>query len=105
SARPWPIAPSGEKVKPSVTANIALSAGGLAALGLPPDILCTFPPEFQEGIASPVRSRILGDTEESDPVGWELGGTGKPPIHAILVVHAASDAGLEAACRAQRTLL
>ncbi len=46
--------------------------------------LCTFPPEFQEGIANADRSRILGDTEESDPVEWELGGTGKPPIHAVV---------------------
>ena len=105
SARPWPIAPNGQKVKPSVALNIAFTADGLAAFGLPPQVLCTFPPEFQEGIACPIRSRILGDTEESDPVEWELGGIGKPPIHAVLVVHAASDAGLEAACRAQRTLL
>ena len=103
SSRPWPKV-NGEKVKPSVTLNIAFTAEGLAALGLPPQALCTFPPEFQEGIASPLRSRILGDTEESDPLEWELGGTGKPPIHAVLVVHATSEA-LEAACRAQRTLL
>ena len=105
SARPWPIASNGEKVKPPVTLNIAFSADGLAAVGLPPQVLCTFPLEFQEGIASPIRSKILGDTEESDPVEWELGGTGKPPIHAVLLVHAASEAGLEAACRAQRSLL
>jgi Dyp-type peroxidase family len=105
SARPWPIAPDGQKVKPSVTLNIAFSAEGLAAFGLPPEVLCTFSPEFREGMAHPIRSRILGDTEESDPIEWELGGTGKPPIHAVLVVHAASETGLEAACRAQRTLL
>jgi Dyp-type peroxidase family len=105
SARPWPIAPDGKKVKPLLSVNIAFTAGGLAALGLPPQVLCTFPPEFQEGIASSIRSRILGDTEESDPVEWELGGTGTPPIHAVVIVHAVSDAGLEAACEAQRTLL
>ena len=71
SARPWTIAPNGEKAKPPVTVNIAFTASGLAALGLPPHVLCTFPPEFQEGIASPGRSRILGDTEESDPAQWE----------------------------------
>jgi hypothetical protein len=105
SARPWPTAPNGGKLKPPVTVNIAFTAGGLRAFGLPPQILCTFPPEFQEGMASSNRSRILGDTEESDPIEWELGGPGTPPIHAVLVVHAASDAALESACRAQQTLL
>ena len=105
SARPWPIAPNGEKVKPPVAVNIAFTADGLAACGLPPQVLCTFPAEFQEGIASPGRSRILGDTEESDPAGWELGGAATPPVHAVLIVHASSEAGLETACREQRTLL
>ena len=105
SSRAWPVGPDGKKVKPPVAVNIALSAGGLAALGLPRQVLCTFPPEFLEGIASPARSRILGDTEESDPGEWELGGTGTPPIHAVLVVHAVSEAGLEEACRVQRTFL
>src|SRR5437667_7212005 len=44
SARPWPLAPNGEKIKPPVTLNIAFSADGLSAIGLPPQVLCTFPP-------------------------------------------------------------
>ena len=32
--------------------NIAFTAAGLAALGLPRQVLCTFPVEFQEGIAA-----------------------------------------------------
>ena len=32
-----------------------------------------------------------------------IGGTGKPPIHAVVVVHAASVEGLETACQTQRT--
>ena len=105
SARAWPIAPNGEKIKPPLTLNIALSADGLAAIGLPRKVLDTFPLEFQQGIADPSRSRILGDTEESDPVEWVLGGPGKPPIHAVLIVHAESDEGLEAGCHTQRALL
>lgn len=105
SARAWPKAPNGEKVKPTVTLNAAFSADGLAAIGLPRKVLDTFPLEFQQGIADPDRSRILGDTEESDPVEWELGGPRKPPIHAVLIVHAESDEGLEAACQTQRALL
>jgi deferrochelatase/peroxidase EfeB len=105
SARPWPVAPNGQKVKPVVALNVAFSAGGLAAIGLPPAVMRTFPAEFQEGIAHPIRSKVIGDTEESDPAQWEIGGTTQPPIHAVLIVHAASEAGLEAACRAQRALL
>src|SRR6185503_20475702 len=48
SARPWPTTPDGGKLKPPVTVNMAFTAGGLTAFGLPPQILCTFPPEFQE---------------------------------------------------------
>src|SRR5882724_2300756 len=40
SARAWPIGPDGEKVKPPVTVNIAFTADGLAAIGLPPQVLC-----------------------------------------------------------------
>jgi Dyp-type peroxidase family len=105
SARPWPVTPSGEKLKPSVTVNIAVTADGLAAIGLPRRVLCAFPLEFQEGIAGEHRSWILGDTEESDPARWEFGGPGTPPIHAVVVVHAASDAAIKAACDAQRQRL
>ena len=105
SARAWPTAPSGEKIKPTLALNIGFTADGLAAIGLPRRVLNTFPLEFQEGIADHNRSRILGDTEESDPVEWELGGPRKPSIHAVLIVHAESDDGLAAACHTQRALL
>jgi len=105
SAKRWPTTASGEKLKPAIAINVAFTADGLAALGLPPRVLCTFPVEFQEGVAREHRSRILGDTEESDPSRWELGGTHQPPIHAVLVVHAVSPAELETACDAQRAAL
>jgi Dyp-type peroxidase family len=105
SAKPWPKTASGDKLKPAVAQNVAFTADGLAALGLPPRVLCTFPVEFQEGIAREHRSRMLGDTEESDPSQWELGGTRQPPIHAVLVIHAVSPSELEKACAAQRAAL
>jgi len=105
SARPWPVTPSGEKLKPAVAVNIAFTAEGLAAIGLPRRVLCTFSVEFQEGIARADRSRILGDTEESDPAGWELGGPATPSIHAMVAIHALSDADLDSACRAERQRL
>jgi Dyp-type peroxidase family len=104
SARAWPVV-DGRVVKPSAALNIAFTAPGLAALGLPAQVLCTFPPEFREGMAEPTRSRILGDTEESDPDGWELGGTRTPAIHAVVVLHAASLQGLDVLCREQRALI
>jgi Dyp-type peroxidase family len=105
SASPWPILPSGEKLKPTVAVNIAFTADGLAALGVPSRVMCTFPVEFQEGIAREQRSRILGDTEESDPARWEFGGTGLSPLHALVIIHAVSVAELDAACDAQRALV
>jgi Dyp-type peroxidase family len=104
SAKPWPSV-NGKKLKPAIVLNIAFTVDGLAALGLPPNVLCTFPVEFQEGIAQDERSRILGDTEESDPAAWELGGHGQPPIHAVVIVHALSAEELDNVCRAQRALL
>ena len=105
TASPWPTLPTGEKLKPAVAVNIAVTADGLAALGVSSRILCTFPVEFQEGIAREYRSRILGDTEESDPARWEIGGTARRPVHAIVIIHAVSAAGLEAACDEQRALV
>ena len=46
-------------------------------------------------MTSPARSRILGDTEESAPTAWELGGPNTEPIHAVVIVHAADDRALD----------
>jgi Dyp-type peroxidase family len=101
TSAPWPRGESGAVVKPPATVNVAFTAGGLRGCGLPAPVLCTFPVEFQEGIASPGRSKILGDTEESAPPAWEIGGPHTEPIDAIVIVHARDDSGLEAACEAQ----
>src|SRR5215207_1429228 len=63
TAAPWPKDGAGETIKPSPTANVAFTADGLRACGLPESVLCTFPAEFQEGMASPRLSKILGDPE------------------------------------------
>ncbi|HET9832092.1 MAG TPA: hypothetical protein VFP91_10295, partial [Vicinamibacterales bacterium] len=104
SARTWPVDAIGKKIKPPVALNIAFSAAGISALGVPPEVLCTFPPEFQEDIATPDRSRVLGDTEESNPAQWELGGPATPAAHALLFVYAESETALAAASQRQRTL-
>jgi deferrochelatase/peroxidase EfeB len=51
------------------------------------------------------RSRLLGDTEESAPEKWEFGGSAQTPIHAVVIVHAVSEAALDRASEAQRALL
>ena len=104
TAKPWPKTASGDKVKPVAALNLAFTREGLAALGLPRDVLCTFPEEFQEGMTEPKRSRILGDTQESDPSDWEFGGSGQAAIHALLIIHAATSETLEWACDEQRKL-
>ena len=90
---------------PSTSVNVCFTADGLRACGLTDDVMCTFPPEFREGIVTPARSRILGDTQGSDPSRWEFGGPGAEPLHALLIVHGYTEEALVAACTAQRELI
>jgi len=62
--------------------QLALSATGLAALGVPADVIDGMPAEASAGMAS--RSRVLGD---SDPAGWQLGGSGRR-LDAVVMVYA-----------------
>jgi len=105
TSAPWPVTPGGEKVKPSSALNLAFTAPGLAALGVPQQVICTFPVEFQEGMAKPGRSAILGDTEESAPGKWELGGPDSPPLHVVLILHGKSGAEMADVCSGQRRLI
>ena len=95
TAAPWPIV-DGKKVKPRSAVNLAFTAAGLEAIGLPERVRCTFPPEFLDGIATPARSAILGDTEESAPDNWEFGGSIGPAIHLTLIIHGASSTDVHA---------
>jgi Dyp-type peroxidase family len=49
--------------------QVALSASGLVALGVPADVIDQMPAEMTAGMAA--RGRALGDP---DPAGWQLGG-------------------------------
>jgi Dyp-type peroxidase family len=77
--------------------NVAVSHAGLRALGLSEATLGTFPDEVREGMASPRRAQILGDVGANAPATWQLGGTGGPPLHVMLVLH-----GRDLAARAER---
>lgn len=95
----------GRSEKPPTAVNVGFTARGLAACGLPARVLGTFPAEFQDGMASPERSRILGDTDDSAPDRWEFGGSDADRVHAVVFLYAADEPGLDALCDAQRALL
>ena len=65
------------------TLNIALSARGLAALGLSETTLASFPGAFREGMRA--RAAALGDVGPSAPEYWE-GGLGSDAIHVLAAV-------------------
>jgi Dyp-type peroxidase family len=71
--------------KPLTTLNVALTASGLAALGVADAALGSFADEFRQGMAA--RADLLGDTGPSAPQEWEPGlGTGA--AHVLLTINA-----------------
>ena len=66
NATPWPGAE-----KPPCAWNVAFTAPGLAALGVPERVLRTFSDEFLEGME--LRAEVLGDTAASAPEHWDAG--------------------------------
>lgn len=93
-ARAWlrsllPEVSFGERASYGSTVNIALSAPGLAALGLEEQSLGTFPLEFRQGLREPddaARPRILGDVGDSAPSRWLWGGPNQPHVHVMLML-------------------
>jgi Dyp-type peroxidase family len=61
--------------------SVAFTYQGLKALGVPPDSLASFAPEFQQGMAA--RAEQLGDVGESSPANWEKP-LGTPDVHVAL---------------------
>ena len=93
TAAPW------QHGKPATTLNVALTAGGLSALGVREEVVRTFAPEFVEGMVA--RARLLGDTGLSDPRHWDEGlGTGD--AHVLLTVNAQTPEELDAALKPLR---
>jgi Dyp-type peroxidase family len=71
--------------KPLTTLNVALSANGLAALGVSDAAVGSFADEFRQGMAA--RAQLLGDAGPSAPQEWEPGlGTGD--AHVLLTINA-----------------
>lgn len=74
--------------------NVALTSSGLRAAGLDESILDGFSNEFVEGMATPFRQRLLGDTGDSAPRCWGWGGPDTAPVHAALLLYARDAATL-----------
>ncbi|MEW6155598.1 MAG: Dyp-type peroxidase [Actinomycetota bacterium] len=69
--------------KPEHTLNVAFTAPGLSALGVPERLLATFPPAFVEGMRA--RADLLGDRGPSDPARWD-DGLGQGTAHVMVTV-------------------
>ncbi|MFP2925914.1 Dyp-type peroxidase [Pyxidicoccus sp. 3LG] len=68
--------------------NLALTPRGLAALGLPEEVLATFPLELRDGMARRAREH-LRDVEANAPETWQLGGTRfEEDLHVLLLLYA-----------------
>ncbi|WP_028061251.1 Dyp-type peroxidase [Candidatus Solirubrobacter pratensis] len=83
---------------PARAVNVAISARGLTALGLPADIVGSFPPEFRDGMAA--RRRQLGDRGPNGPAHWEPGLRGG--IDLLVGIHAFDDQERDAGVRELR---
>lgn len=106
TATSWRVQAGADKVRPGSTLNIAFTHAGLAAMGLPPGALATFPAEFREGMGSHERVRALGDTGKDAPEHWEIGAPAQADaLHVMLILTAATPAALESLLGAQRATI
>ena len=71
--------------------NVAFTYAGIKKLGLEPAILAMFSNEFITGMATPHRSLLLGDVEESSPAQWAWGGPNTRSIDMVLMMFAVDD--------------
>jgi Dyp-type peroxidase family len=92
NAEPWTAG------KPEVTLNLAFTAAGLSALGVPVD---GAPDDFREGMAA--RSEQLGDTGRHAPETWEEGLRGG--AHVLVMLNGRDAASLDAEVAALREAL
>ncbi|MBV9391546.1 MAG: peroxidase [Verrucomicrobia bacterium] len=84
AARAWllsaPVTNAANADPPPDTAlNVAFTASGLAAMGLPESVIADFSHEFRSGMAVESRSRQLGDVDANSPANWHWGAPGREP--------------------------
>jgi deferrochelatase/peroxidase EfeB len=82
--------------------QVALTATGLKALGIPETVLLTFSPEFVEGMTgSQNRSQRLGDIGANAPERWQWG-VGENEPHLLLILLARDAGAVEELVRRKR---
>jgi Dyp-type peroxidase family len=74
--------------------HVALTAPGVQAMTGWQALPDGFAEPFLTGMATPYRSRLLGDVDTNDPAGWLWGGPGTEPVHLALLLYAAEEGGL-----------
>lgn len=80
----------------SLAVNVAVTAEGLAIIGISESTMATFSRAFRQGMTSEYRSRLLGDTGASAPDQWAWGRPGATP-HFLLAIYAPTAEALVAA--------
>jgi len=70
--------------KPDHTLNVAVTADGLVALGVPDALRRTFPSPFLQGMRA--RAELLGDIGPSEPASWR-DGLGDGSAHVLVTVN------------------
>jgi len=85
--------------RPQGRLQVALSPSGLAALGVPHDVIAMMPVEATEGMAT--RQRALAD---SDPATWKLGGP-TDPLDVLVMVYARTGEDRDAQVQRERAAL
>jgi Dyp-type peroxidase family len=85
---------SGQAKPEEKAVNVAFTYTGIKKLGLEPALATMFSNEFITGMATPHRSLLLGDVEESSPMQWSWGGPDTKPIDMVLILFAVNDTKL-----------
>jgi Dyp-type peroxidase family len=73
-----------QKPPPKTAMNIAFTASGLRALGVPESIISCFSHEFRGGMGQESRARQLGDVGKNAPSNWTWGSYGKEPDALVM---------------------
>lgn len=96
TAAPW-------RERPPYALTLGLTAPGLAALGLPPALLQSFPDAFAQGAAA--RAALLGDVGDAAPAHWAYGGAGAEHLVLSLYTDEHRHAAMDSLSRQLRGLM